>query len=115
VIESLDSSRDEIGGDELDIMEEDVEGKGKEELQGMPEDHYDSKQGIMMITDHAQSRDSPGWSFEHDQDFEIQNGEELDHVDADFSNIALMEREGANNPVGQEQKADQMDNVDVNW
>jgi hypothetical protein len=116
VIDLLDSSEDETSGDELDDMEEEEEGEGKEELPGMPEDQDDSDLVIMPITNNALRSHSSGRAAEQeDQDFDIQDAEELDQVDADFNNIALMELEGANNPDAQAQKEDQTDNVDVDW
>jgi hypothetical protein len=118
VIDLLDSSEDEISGDELDDMEEEEEEEeeeeGKEALPGMSED--DSEPGIMPITNNAPPRNPPSRTVElEDQDFEIQNAEELDQVDADFNNIALTELEGANDPDVQAQKEDQGDNADVDW
>jgi len=82
----------------------------------MPEDQDDSDPGIMPITNNALSSHSSSQTAEQeDQDFEIQNAEELDQVDADFNNIALTELEGANDPDVQAQKEDRMDNVDVDW
>ena len=106
----------EISGDELDDMEKEEEGEGKEELPGMPEDQDDSDPGIMPITHNALPSHSSGRTAEQEnQDFDIQNAEELDHADADFNNIALMEQEGANDPDAQAQKEDQTDNVDGDW
>jgi hypothetical protein len=97
-------------------MEEEQEGEGKEELPGMPEDQDDSDQGIMPITNNALPSHASGrTATREDQDFDIQNAEELDQVDADFNNIALTELEGANDPDAQAQKEDQTDNVDVDW
>jgi hypothetical protein len=116
VIDLLDSSEDETIGDELADMEEEEEGEGKEELPGMPEDQDDSDPGIMPITIIALPRYSSRRTAEHeDQDFDIQNTEDVDYVDADFNNIALTEQVGANDPDAQEQKEDQTDNVDVDW
>jgi hypothetical protein len=116
VIDLLDSSEDETSGDELDDMEDEEEGEEKEEVPGMPEDQDDSDQGIMPITNNALPSQSSGRTAEHeDQDFEIQNAEELDQVDTDFNNIALTELEGANDSDAQAQKEDQTDNVDVDW
>jgi len=116
VIDLLDSSEDETSGDELDDMEEEEEGEGKEELPGMPEDQDDSDPGIMPITNNALPSHSSGQTAEQeDQDFDIQNAEELDQVDADCNNIALTELEGPNDPDAQAQKEDQTDNVNVNW
>jgi hypothetical protein len=117
-IDLLDSSEDEISGDELDDTEEEEEEEeeeeGKEELPGMSED--DSEPGVMLITNNAPPRNPPSHTVElEDQDFEIQNVEELDQVDADFNNIALTELEGANDPDVQAQKEDQADNADVDW
>jgi hypothetical protein len=70
----------------------------------------------MPITNNALPSHSSSWTAEQeDQDFDIQNAEELDQVDADFNNIALTELEGANDPDAQAQKEDQTDNVDVDW
>jgi hypothetical protein len=116
VIDLLDSSENETSGDKLDDLEEEEEGKGKEELPGVPEDQDDSDPVIMPITNNTLPGHSSGRNAEHeDQDFDIQNAEELDQVDADFNNIALMELEGANDPDAQAQKEDQTDNVDVDW
>jgi hypothetical protein len=115
-IDLLDSSEEETSGDELDDMEQEEEGEGNEELPGMPEDQDDSDPGIMPITNIALPSNSPGRTAEQeDQDFAIQNAEELHRVDADFNKIALTELEGANDPDGQAQKQDQTDNVDVDW
>jgi hypothetical protein len=82
----------------------------------MPEDQDDSDPEIMLITNNARLSHSSGRTAEQeDQDFDIQNAEELDQVDADFNNIALTELEGANDPDAQAQKEDQTDNVDVGW
>jgi hypothetical protein len=68
----------------------------------------------MPITDNAPQRNPPSRTVElEDQDFEIQNMEEIDQVDANFNNIALRELEGANDPDGQAQKEDQADNANV--
>jgi hypothetical protein len=76
----------------------------------------DSELGIMPITYNAPPRNPPSRTVElEDQDFAIQNAEELDQVDADFNNIALTEQEGANDPDVQAQKEDQADNADVDW
>jgi len=116
VIDLLDSSEDETSGDELDDMEEEEDGEGKEELPGMPEDQDDFDPGIMPITNNARPSQSSGRTAEQeDQDFDIQNAEELDQVDADFNNIARTELQGANDPDVQAQKEDQTDNVDVDW
>jgi len=116
VIELLDTSKDEISGDELDDVEEKEEGEAKYELPGMLEDLDNSDLWIMQITNHAIPILSSGRTVEQeDQDFEIHNAEELDQVDSDFNNIALTELEGANNPDAQAHKEDQMDNVDVDW
>jgi len=116
VFDLLDISEDKTSGDELDDMEEEKEGEGKEELPGMPEDQDDSDPGIMPITNNVRPRHSSGRTAkQEDQDFDIQNAEEFDQVDADFNNIALMELEGANDPDAQAQKEDQTDNVDVDW
>ena len=116
VIDLLDSSEDETSGDELDDMEDEEEGEEKEEVPGMPGDQDDSDPGIMPITNNALPSHSSGRTAEQeDQDFDIQNAEELDQVDADFNNIALTELEGANDPDAQAQKEDQTDNVDVDW
>jgi len=116
VIDLLDSSEDETSGNELDDMEEEEEGEGNEELLGMPEDQDDSDQGMMPIANNAlPSHSSVRTAEQEDQDFDIQQAEEFDQVDADFNNIALTELEGANDPDGQAQKEDQTDNVDVDW
>jgi hypothetical protein len=116
VIDLLDSSEDETGGDELDDMEVEEEGEGKEELPGMPEDQDDSDLGIMPITNNALPSHSSEWTAKkEEQHFDIQNTEELDQVDADFKTIALTELEGANDPDAQAQQEDQTDNVDVDW
>ena len=82
----------------------------------MPEDQDNSDPGIMLITSNAPASHSLGQTVEpEDQDFDIQNAQLLDLVDADFNNIALMEEEGANKPDAQAQKEDQTDNVDVDW
>ena len=97
-------------------MEEEEEGEGKEELPGMAEDLDNSDPGIMPITNNALPSHASGRTAEQeDQDFDIQNAEELDQVDADFNNIALTELEGANNPDAQVQEEDQADNVNVDW
>jgi hypothetical protein len=114
VIDLLDSSKHIISGNELDDMEEKEEGQGNEELLGMPEDQNNSDPGIMPIAKNVLPSHSHGWTVEQeDLDFNIQNGDELDHVDADFNNIGLTELEGANDPDGQAQKEDKTDNVDV--
>jgi len=119
VIDLLDSSVDEISGDELDDTEEEQEEEeqqeGTEELPGMSEDN--SELGIMPITNNAPQRNPPSRTVElEDQDFEIQNAEQFDQVvDGDLNNIALTEIEGANHPNVQAQKEDQADNADVDW
>jgi hypothetical protein len=114
VIDLLDSSEEEISGNELDGMQEQQEGKGKEELPGIPEDQDDSDLGIMLITNNAPRSHYPGPTVKHKHhDFDIQYVEELDHVDADFNNIGLMELEGANNRGAQAQKEDLTNNVNV--
>jgi hypothetical protein len=112
----LDSSKDEISGNELDDIEEEEEEEGKEELPGMLEDQNDSDPGIMPITHNAPRSHSSSWTAEQeDQEYDIQNVEEVDQVDGDFKNIALPELEGANDPDAQGKKEDQPDNVDVDW
>jgi len=114
VIGLLDNSEDEISGDELDDMREEDKGYGNEELPGMPQDQNNSDLGIMLMNNNAQLSHSPSRTVEQEyQDFDIQNAEQLDQVDADFNNIALTELEGAHDPDAQAQKEDQMDNVDV--
>jgi hypothetical protein len=116
VIDLLDSSEDETIGDELDDMQQEEEGAGKEELPGMPEDQDNSDPGIMPITNNAlPSYSSSQTAQQEGQDFDIQNAEELDQVDADFNKIGLTELEGANNHDVQAQKVDQTDNVDGDW
>jgi len=115
-IDSLDSSEDEISGDESDDMEQQEEGQGKEKLMGMPEDQDDSNPEIMRISNHALPSHSTGRTVkQEDQDLDIQNAEDWDQVDADFNNIALTELGGANDPDVQAQKEDLTDNVDVDW
>ena len=63
VIDLLDSSEDEISGDELDDMEEEG-GEGREEVPGMPEDQDDSDAGIMPITHYALPSHSSGRTVE---------------------------------------------------
>jgi len=112
----LDSSEDENSGDELDHIEEEEEGQWKAELSGMLEDQDNSDPGIMPITNNALLCHSSGRTAEQeDHDFEIQNAEELDHVDAEFENIALTELGGDNDPDAQAQTEEQTDNVDVDW
>ena len=116
VIDLLDCPEDEISGDKSDDTEEEEEGEGMQELLGMPEGQDDSNPGIMPITDNTPPTHSSGWTVEQvDPDFDIQNEEELDQVDADFNNIDLTELEGANDPDTHAQKEDQTDNVDVDW
>jgi len=52
---------------------------------------------------------------QEDQDFDIENVEDVDQVDADFNYIALMDLEVANDPDALAQNEDQTDNVDVGW
>jgi hypothetical protein len=120
VIDLLDRSEDQISGDELDDTEEEEEeveeeeDNGKKELPGMSEDI--TEPGSMPITNNSTPRNPLRCIVElEDQDFEIHNAEELDQVDTDFNNIAVMELEGANNPNVQAQKEDQADNADVDW
>jgi hypothetical protein len=118
VIDLLDSSEDEISGDELDDTEEEEAEEevedGKGELPEISEDN--SEPGIMPITNNPSPRNPPSRTAElEDQDFEIQNVEELNQVEADFNNIALTELEGANDSDVQAQKEDQADNADVDW
>jgi len=118
VIDLLDSSENEISGDELDDMEqqeeEEEEEEGNEELPGMSEDNLEP--GIMQKTNNAPPRNSPSHTVEQDdQDFDSPNVEELDQVDADFNNITLTELEVANDPDDQAQKEDQAANSDVDW
>jgi len=116
VIDFVDSSEEEIMGDELDDMEENDVGEGTEEQPGMPADQDDSDPGIMLITINTPWSHSPSTTVEQeDQDFDIQNLDKLDQVDADFNNIALMEQDGGNDPDAQAQKEDQTVNVDVDW
>jgi len=99
VIDILDSSEDEIGADELYDMEEEEEEEGKEELPGMREDQDDSDLGIMPITNNALLCYSSSRTVEQeDQEFNIQDTEELDEVDADFTNIALNGTRGSQRP-----------------
>jgi len=115
-IDLLDCSGDEISADELTEMEEEEEGIGNDELPGLPEDQDDSDLGLMPITHNTPLSNSPGWTLKlEDQDFDIQNAEELDQVDADFNNIGLTELEGANDPDAQAQKKDQTDILDLDW
>jgi len=60
VIDLLDSSKDKTSCDELDHMEEEEEGAGKEELPGMAEDQDDSDPGIMPITNNTLPSHSSG-------------------------------------------------------
>jgi hypothetical protein len=118
VIDLLDSSEEQISGDELDdtekTEEQEEEEEEKEELPGMSED--DSEQGYMPISTNAPRKNPPCHTVElEDQQFVIQNTEELDPVDGDFNNIALMEVEGANDSDVQSQKEDQADNANVDW
>ena len=118
VIALLDSSKNEISGDELDHNEEEEEDEGdeagKEELLGMSEDNLDP--GFMLINTNIAARYSPSRTVDlEDQDFELQNTEELDQVDADINNIALTEQEGAKNPAVQAKKEDQADFAHVDW
>jgi hypothetical protein len=116
VIDLLDSYKDEISCDELDNMEKEEEGEWKEELVGMTEDQDNSDPVIMLITNNAPPRHfSSRTAEQEDQDFNIQNSEELDQVDADFNNIALTELDEANDPDAQVQKEDQTVNVAVDW
>jgi len=106
----------QISGNELDdVREEEEEVKeGKEEKAGMSED--DSELWTMLIINNAPCSNSPRLTGGlKAQDLEIQHVEELDQVDADFNNIALMELERANNPDAQAQMEDQGDSADVNW
>ena len=106
----------QISGNELDdVKEEEEEVKeGKEEKAGMSED--DSELWTMLIINNAPCSNSPGLTGGlKAQDLEIQHVEELDQVDADFNNIALMELERTNNPDAQAQMEDQGDSADVNW
>jgi hypothetical protein len=83
---------DEISGNEMDDMEGEEEGEGKEELLGMREDQDDFDLGIMPITNYPPVSHSPGWSVDQeDQDFNIHNAEELDHIDANLDNIPFTE------------------------
>jgi hypothetical protein len=114
----LTYSKEEISGDELDDTEEteeqEEEEEEKEELPGMLED--DSEQGFRPITTNPPRKNPPSHTVElEDQHFVIQNTEELDPVDGDFNNIALMEVEGANDSDVQAQKEDQADNAHVDW
>jgi len=116
VIDLVGSSEDKISGNDLDDMEEEEEGEGKEEKPGMLADQDDSDLGIMPITINTPWSHSPSWTVQQeDQDFDIQNPDKLDQVGANFNNIALTELEGANDPDAQAQKEDQADNVDVDW
>ena len=102
VIDILDSCEDQISCDELDDMEQEEEGEGKEEPPGMPEDQDDSDLGIMPITNHALPSHSSGQTVKQEvHNFDIQTAEELDQVDDDFNNNALTELEGVNNPGAQ--------------
>jgi hypothetical protein len=115
VIDLLDRSENQISGDELDdTAEEEEEDNGKKELPGMSEDL--TEPGSMPITNNSSSRNPLRCivELEH-QDFEIRNAEELDQVDTDLNNIAVMELKGAKNPNVQAQKEDQADNADVDW
>jgi len=115
-IDVLDNSSNEISADELDNMAAEEEGEGKEELPAILEDQEESNLGIMPIIKNALQSHCPSCTVKHEgQDFDIQNVEELDQVDADFNNIALTELEEANDPNVQAQKEDQTDNVDVDW
>jgi len=97
-------------------MEEEEEGEGKEELPGMPEDQDNSNPVIMPITTYPPLRHSPNRNVkQEDQDFDIQNTEQLHHIDTDFNIIALTELAGANNPDEQAHNEDQTDNVDGDW
>jgi hypothetical protein len=116
VIDLLDNPEDEISGDKLDNMEEEEEGEEEEELPGMPEDQDDPDPEIMLITNNTlPSHSSDRTAKQEDQDFDIQNAEELDQVDAVFNNIALTELKGANDPHAQAQVENQTDNIDVDW
>jgi hypothetical protein len=50
LIDLLDSSKDKISGNELDDMEGEEEGEGKEELPGMPEHKGDRDMGMMPVS-----------------------------------------------------------------
>ena len=116
IIDLLDSSDDENSGDELDDIEEEEEGEWMAELSGMQEDQDDSDPGIKPITNNALPCQSSGQTAEQENnDFDIQNAEEVDHVDAEFENIALTELGGANDSDAQAQMQEQTDNVDVDW
>jgi hypothetical protein len=116
VIYLLYSSEDKISVNELEDMEEEEEGEGKELQLGMPEHQDDSHSGIMLITHDAPPSLSIGRTVKHEhQDFNFQYADQLDQVDVDFDNIALTELEGAKNPDTQAQKDNQADNANVDW
>jgi hypothetical protein len=97
-------------------MDEEEEREGNGELPGMPEDQDNSNLGIMPLTHNALTSHYPSQTVENqDQDINIQNAKQLDLVDPDFNNIAIMDLEGANDSDAQAQKEDRIDNVDVDW
>jgi len=84
----------------LDDIQKEEEGEWMSELLGIQEDQDVSKLGIMPITQNAPMSHSSCQSVEQeDQDFNIDDTEELDHIDADFNIIALTELEGADDHV----------------
>jgi len=111
----LHKSENEIGGDAFpDMEDEEEEVEGMEQLPGMLEDGSEVR--IMPINNNAAPRNPPSNTLKPEYyDFEIQNTEESDHAEGDFSNIALMEVKGANHPNAQAQQEDRLDNANVEW
>jgi len=116
VIDVLDTYKDEISLHQLDLLEENKDREWQDEVPGMPENQDDSDQGIMPDPSHSLPSYSSGQSVEHvQQDFDLQNAEHLVLVDTDFSNIAAMDRERANDPDVHGKKQNERVPVDVAW
>ena len=110
----LDSSENEISGNEADNNEKEEMKEGKQNLPGMPEDDYEL--ALMPSRNNAPARHYPNCTVEQeDQDFEIQYVEELYQVDSGFNTVALIELELANDPNAPAQLDDQANNANVDW
>jgi hypothetical protein len=73
------------------------------------------QRSCQLLTMHYRVILPAGLLNQEDQDFYVQEAEELDQVDTHFNNIPLTELEGANIPDTQAQKEDQMDNIALDW
>jgi hypothetical protein len=94
VIDLLLRSEAELGVDKLDDMEEEESREGKDEIQGIGEDQYNSDPEIKPITNIALLITfSCQTAEDEDEDFDNQHAEEIDQIHPEFDQIALTDLE----------------------